>query len=108
VIQHIISNLSRILESLSFQDLSGQRIMRILSMLSNVQVQLLGILVSYGIKLKRKQEERGGLSSSETQELASKEVEKLKNMISGDAGAADWGDRLDQDAVDKLLADLGF
>ena len=69
VIHHIITNLNRILESLSFQDLSGQRIMRILSMLSNVQVQLLSILVSYGVRLKKRQESKG-VSPKETDAIA--------------------------------------
>ena len=56
VIQCIISNISRILESLSFQDLSGQRIIKIVDLLSNVQIQLLSILVSSGVKLRRLRE----------------------------------------------------
>ena len=108
VIHHIIANLNRILESLSFQDLSGQRIMRILAMLSNVQVQLLSILVSYGVKLRKRQESRG-VTPKETDAIASREVDRIKTMITeATAEGAEWGDRLDQNAVDKLLADLGF
>jgi len=108
VIHQIITNLSRILESLSFQDLSGQRIMRILAMLSNVQVQLLSILVSYGVKLRKRKEVRE-LSPMETDELAVREVARMKGLLTGDAGAdSKWDDRLDQNAIDKLLADLGF
>jgi chemotaxis regulatin CheY-phosphate phosphatase CheZ len=108
VIHQIIANLNRILESLSFQDLSGQRIMRILSMLSNVQVQLLSILVSYGVRLKKRQESRI-TSPKEADEVAHREVDRIKTMITEtSADGSDWGDRLDQNAVDKLLADLGF
>ena len=108
VIHQIITNLSRILESLSFQDLSGQRIMRILAMLSNVQVQLLSILVSYGIKLRIRKEVRG-VSLNETDELANREVQRIKHMLTGEAGEeSKWDERLDQNAIDKLLADLGF
>ena len=108
VIHQIITNLNRILESLSFQDLSGQRIMRILAMLSNVQVQLLSILVSYGVKLKKRQESRS-VSPKEADEVAHREVDRIKTMITEtSAEGAEWGDRLDQNAVDKLLADLGF
>ncbi len=108
VIHQIITNLNRILESLSFQDLSGQRIMRILSMLSNVQVQLLSILVSYGVRLKKRQESRS-VSPKEADEVAHREVDRIKTMITETSSeGAEWGDRLDQNAVDKLLADLGF
>jgi chemotaxis regulatin CheY-phosphate phosphatase CheZ len=108
VIHQIITNLSRILESLSFQDLSGQRIMRILAMLSNVQVQLLSILVSYGIKLRIRKEVRG-VSLNETDELANREVQRIKSMLTGEPGEeSKWDERLDQNAIDKLLAELGF
>ncbi len=103
VIHQILTNLNRILESLSFQDLSGQRIMRILGMLSSVQVQLLSILVSYGFKLKRRQECREGQPNDAAD--TSREVERIKNMLTDESGE---GDRLDQSAVDKLLADMGF
>lgn len=108
VIHQIIANLNRILESLSFQDLSGQRIMRILGMLSNVQVQLLTILVSYGLKLKRRQEARGA-GLKEADEMTDQEVQRIKNMLTNQSGeGSELGDRLDQNAVDKLLADMGF
>jgi chemotaxis regulatin CheY-phosphate phosphatase CheZ len=108
VIHQIIANLNRILESLSFQDLSGQRIMRILGMLSNVQVQLLSILVSYGVRLKRRQEAKGG-TPKESAEMADKEVERIKHMLTDESGeGSEWGERLDQNAIDKLLADMGF
>jgi len=108
VIHQIIANLNRILESLSFQDLSGQRIMRILGMLSNVQVQLLSILVSYGVRLKRRHESRGA-TSKETDDMANREVERIKHMLTDESGdGSEWGERLDQNAIDKLLADMGF
>lgn len=104
VIQCIISNISRILESLTFQDLSGQRIIKIVDLLSNVQIQLLSILVSSGVKLKRlregKEMERGS---------AKAEVDELMLRFIADSskdGAAKT--ILDQGAIDSLLADLGF
>jgi len=108
VLHRIILSIRRILESLSFQDLSGQRIKKILSMLSSVQVQLLSLLVSFGVKLKKKQEERG-ITAHETEELAIHEVDKMKNLLAEqDAEGDEWGGPLNQDAVDKLLGDLGF
>ena len=77
-------------------------------MLSNVQVQLLSILVSYGIKLRIRKEVRG-VSLNETDELANREVQRIKSMLTGEAGEeSKWDERLDQTAIDKLLADLGF
>ena len=107
VIHQIIANLNRILESLSFQDLSGQRIMRILAMLSNVQVQLLTILVSYGVRLKKRQQ-ASGVTTKESDEMTNREIDRIKTMLTGAGGDSKWSERLDQKAIDKLLADLGF
>ena len=104
VIQCIISNISRILESLSFQDLSGQRIIKIVDLLSNVQIQLLSILVSSGVKLRRLREDNDIEKSS-----AEAEVDELMLRFIADSskdGAAKT--ILDQGAIDSLLADLGF
>lgn len=107
-ISNIITNISRILESLSFQDLSGQQIKKILSVLSNVQVQLLSMLVTFGVKLKKK-ESYEGIENGDSDNLASLELDKLKSKVSEewDEEEEDAG-RLDQDAVDNLLAELGF
>jgi len=104
VIQCIISNISRILESLSFQDLSGQRIIKIVDLLSNVQIQLLSILVSSGVKLRRLREGREiGKGSAEA------EVDELMLRFIVDSTKDGAGKTvLDQGAIDSLLADLGF
>ncbi len=104
VIQSIITRISNILEALTFQDLSGQRIVKIADMLTSVQVQLLGILVSFGVKLKKRQE-GAEIDDWETEE----EVDKMMSSVA--AQAAEGQEKkgpLNQDAVDKLLADLGF
>lgn len=104
VIQCIIGNIGRILESLSFQDLSGQRIIKIVDLLSNVQVQLLSILVSSGVKLKRLREGR-----TLERQTAEEEAGELMRRFRAD-GAEDGSSKtvLDQQAIDSLLADLGF
>lgn len=108
VLQRILADIRRILEALTFQDLSGQRIKKILTVLSNVQVQLLTILVSFGVKLKKKQEAQD-ITPIETEALASREVDRIKNLVAEQpAGEGEWSGPLNQDAVDKLLADLGF
>jgi len=110
VIQKIIANISRILESLTFQDLSGQRIKKIVSVLSTVQIQLLSLLVAVGAKLKKKEEEKD-ISTRETEEIACKEVDEKLALLVSEEGEGDdefAGGPLDQDAVDNLLAELGF
>jgi chemotaxis regulatin CheY-phosphate phosphatase CheZ len=109
LIKTIIVNISRILESLSFQDLSGQQIKKILSVLSSVQVQLLSMLVTFGVKLKKK-DEYESLALVEKEDLVHQEVDKMKSKVSDDV----WEDEaegegpLNQEAVDDLLAELGF
>lgn len=109
VIQNIVSNIQRILETLSFQDLSGQRIIKTAEMLTSVQIQLLSILVSFDVKIKKKQENLE-LTADETSEYADEEVSRLMSRLSEDT----WDEEesvarpLDQEAVDKLLGELGF
>jgi len=111
LIKNIIINISRILESLSFQDLSGQQIKKILSVLSSVQVQLLSMLVTFGVKLKKK-EAYESLAVGEKEDLVHQEVDKMKSKVSDEVWEAEEegerGGPLNQDAVDDLLAELGF
>jgi chemotaxis regulatin CheY-phosphate phosphatase CheZ len=109
LIKNIIINISRILESLSFQDLSGQQIKKILSVLSSVQVQLLSMLVTFGVKLKKKGEYES-LAVGEKEDLVHQEVDKMKSKVSDDVWEAEEEGEgpLNQDAVDDLLAELGF
>ncbi len=105
VIQKIIENIKRILETLTFQDLSGQKILKIVDTLSFVQVQLLGILVSFGAKLKKIQKDDEDISWDEKENVE----DEFNKLIS--AGKADEESKtgpLDQSSVDKLLAELGF
>ena len=104
VIQCIIGNIGRILESLTFQDLSGQRIIKIVDLLSNVQIQLLSILVSSGVKLKHLRE--GNVVEKST---ADAEVDALMNrFIDESSKGGESKNVLDQGAIDSLLEDLGF
>jgi chemotaxis protein CheZ len=109
LIKNIIISISRILESLSFQDLSGQQIKKILSVLSSVQVQLLSMLVTFGVKLKKKGEYES-LAVGEKDDLVHQEVDKMKSKVSDDVWEAEEEGEgpLNQDAVDDLLAELGF
>lgn len=100
----ITNNVSKITESLSFQDLSGQRIMKIIKLLSDFQVQLLAIVVSFGSQLKQREENRD-LSVEESKELAQADVDKLLGPSVDKEGE---GEPLDQDTVNSLLAEMGF
>ncbi|MHB8222714.1 MAG: protein phosphatase CheZ [Desulfurivibrionaceae bacterium] len=105
VASSITDDISRITEALSFQDLSGQQILKIIKLLTDFQVQLLAIVVSFGSQLKMK-EKNAGITVEESKRIAQADVDKyLNSMTTGEVG----GDgSLDQEAVNDLLKGLGF
>ncbi|MFZ5774630.1 MAG: protein phosphatase CheZ [Thermodesulfobacteriota bacterium] len=101
----IAEEIIRITEALSFQDLSGQQILKIIKLLSDFQVQLLAIVVSFGSQLKSK-EQNAELSVEESKLLAQQDVDKyLGSMTTEEVGGQG---ALDQDAINSLLAEMGF
>ncbi len=98
---------SKITEVLSFQDLSGQQIMKIIKLLSDFQVQLLALVVSFGSRLKSKEKDTS-LTVEESRKLAQEEVDRyLGEMNIEEEGAGDGG-KLDQEKVNDLLEKFGF
>jgi chemotaxis protein CheZ len=113
LIQKTGGHLTRILETLSFQDLSGQRIKKVVSLIGDIQTQLLSILVSVNTKLKVHQENQDQSSDRETTEkMAQDEVDRALEKLSVDAPSETLGpgakNRLNQGAVNDLLSQLGF
>ncbi|MFH1019143.1 MAG: protein phosphatase CheZ, partial [Pseudomonadota bacterium] len=105
VASSITDDISRITEALSFQDLSGQQILKIIKLLTDFQVQLLAIVVSFGSQLKIK-EKNAGITVAESKRIAQEDVDKyLTSMTTGEIGGEG---SLDQDAVNDLLQGLGF
>ncbi len=101
----ITANVSKITEALSFQDLSGQRIMKILKLLSDFQIELLAIVVSFGSQLKHKKEDET-ISVDEGKSLAQGDVDKYLGNIS-EVGTDEDG-MLDQETVNQMLEEFGF
>ncbi|MDA3786392.1 MAG: protein phosphatase CheZ [Deltaproteobacteria bacterium] len=101
----ITADVSKITEALSFQDLSGQQIMKILKMLSDFQVQLLAIVVSFGSQLKMKKNQ-ADITIEESKSLAQHDVDKYLSSISAE-GKEDDG-MLDQSTVNEMLEEFGF
>jgi chemotaxis regulatin CheY-phosphate phosphatase CheZ len=102
----ISADVSGITETLSFQDLSGQQIMKIIKMLSDFQIQLLAIIVSFGSRLKRKKED-ASLSVEESKELAQSDVDSYISKLTVDKTADDQT-MLDQNTVNNMLEEMGF
>ncbi|OIP45038.1 MAG: hypothetical protein AUK28_08775 [Desulfobacterales bacterium CG2_30_60_27] len=101
----ICGTVSKITETLSFQDLSGQQILKIIKLLSDFQVQLLGIVVSFGSQLKHKEKD-SALTFEETKKMAQDDVDSyLRSMTTAEVGGEG---SLDQNSVNSLLAEMGF
>jgi chemotaxis regulatin CheY-phosphate phosphatase CheZ len=107
----IVSSVNSIIEALSFQDLSGQAIYRIVRLLTDFQVQLLAMVVSFGSKLKTKAEKKD-VTPDQSEKMAQEEVDKALESL-GVGGAEEGedegaGGELDQDSVNSLLDSMGF
>lgn len=105
-VSNISGEVSKILEALSFQDLSGQRILKIIKLLSDFQVHLLAIVVSFGSQLKLREKD-AKITAEESKKLAQEEVDSYINMVT--VPEEDTEEReLDQSAVNNMLENLGF
>ncbi|MBI4798716.1 MAG: protein phosphatase CheZ [Desulfarculus sp.] len=105
----IFSSASNIIEALSFQDLSGQAIYRIVRLLTDFQVQLLAMVVSFGSKLKVK-ETKAAVTTDESERMAQEEVDKVLSSlgVSEAETAGQDGAKLNQDSVNSMLQSMGF
>ncbi len=108
----IFNSVNSIIESLSFQDLSGQTIYRIVRLLTDFQVQLLAMVVSFGSKIKAK-ETKAEISPEESERMAQAEVDKVLDTLGvhEDETASQGVEsqaKLDQDAINDMLANMGF
>jgi chemotaxis regulatin CheY-phosphate phosphatase CheZ len=106
----IVSSVNGIIEALSFQDLSGQAIYKIVRLLTDFQVQLLAMVVSFGTKLKTKAEKMD-VTTDQSEKMAQEEVDKALETIgvSGEEGQEDAASgELDQNSVNSLLDSMGF
>jgi chemotaxis regulatin CheY-phosphate phosphatase CheZ len=105
----IFTSVNSIIEALSFQDLSGQTIYRIVRLLTDFQIQLLAMVVSFGSKIKAKTTDEK-VTSDQSEKMAQEEVDKaLSTLGVGDAESeAEEAAKLDQDSVNNLLESMGF
>ncbi|UJX40644.1 protein phosphatase CheZ [Desulfovibrio sp. JY] len=90
-------DLMRIMTTLSFQDLTGQRIKRIITAIKKVEQIVLDLYLSTGIQLKARAE-APDKTISELQAEAKQKVSELKGPQT----------KVQQGAVDDLLAQLGL
>jgi hypothetical protein len=109
-VDSITASLSRIIEALAFQDLSGQRLLKILKILRELQVQVLTLLVAAGEKL------RVNLADhSSADQDCHQAREELDRLLASCASASEESTSvvpeeqpLDQSAINELLTTMGF
>jgi chemotaxis regulatin CheY-phosphate phosphatase CheZ len=94
-----LSNLAlSMMEPLSFQDLVGQRIQRIIKLVKSMEVKIEDLIISFGIKMRRYRED-----PTCSFEALRMEVEEFKGELKGPQRE---GEGLDQASIDQLLATL--
>ena len=104
----VVNSVNSIIEALSFQDLSGQTIYRIVRLITDSQVQLLAIVVSFGSKIKSKEQTKE-ITSDQSEKVAQEEVDKVMSSLGvREEGEEEEPTKLDQDAVNNLLESMGF
>jgi hypothetical protein len=112
-VERIHASLARITEALAFQDLSGQRLLKILNILRQLQVQVLSLLVAAGDKLKVTPAGRGE-TFTPGELSAQAELNRMINTCAPSAESLCASEvpvpeqPLDQDAINELLTGMGF
>jgi chemotaxis protein CheZ len=95
------NNMSMISDSftqMSFQDLTGQRIKRIITLVSQMEERLKNMLIYFGIRLKEK-EKNPDISMEELNRVAEEKESEVR-------GPQRSGQGLDQSDIDDILANL--
>ncbi|BBD07755.1 protein phosphatase CheZ [Desulfovibrio ferrophilus] len=100
-------DLMEIITALSFQDLTGQRIKKIITALKKIEEIVFNVYMSTGLKVRARDQEPGR-DEKEIEKLATKTVKKLsKDKIKGSKLKGPQKGT-SQDDVDDLLAQLGL
>lgn len=92
------NDLIEIMTTLSFQDITGQRVKRIIGAIKKVEGIVLDLYLSTGLQLKAKEEE----PERDLEEIASQTKQKMTELKGPVAGGVSQG------SVDDLLASLGL
>jgi len=94
-----INNLSMsMMEPLSFQDLVGQRIQKIVKLVKSMELRIEDLIISFGIKIQKYRED-----PTKSYSDLNKEVENYRAELKGPLSD---GEGLDQNGIDELLSSL--
>jgi chemotaxis protein CheZ len=94
-LQYISNSLLSIFTACSFQDITGQRIKKVVAAVKNVESKLLELLVTTGVRIK-------GRETGKDERLIVEETKKAMDLLKGPQ------EKASQDNVDSLLAKLGL
>lgn len=98
-------SLTRIMTSLSFQDLTGQRLKKVVSALGEIQNSIFDMYVSSGLMLKTSEE----MPEKEVAEIAAESKRRMDEIKDVKGSELKGPSRSSSQAdVDSLLADLGL
>ena len=97
-IKDYLSLISDSFIQMSFQDLTGQRIKRIIKLVSQMEEKIKRMIISFGIKLSER-ERNPNISKEELQRAVEEKVTEL-------TGPQREGQGVDQAGIDELLANL--
>ena len=98
ILKSIESGSLRMMEPLSFQDLVGQRIQKVIRLVRTMELRIGELIVSFGIKLKNHKED-----PTKNYDDLNKDVEVYLSELKGPQRE---GEGLDQDGIDDLLSNL--
>jgi chemotaxis protein CheZ len=98
VLKKIEDRSLKMMEPLSFQDLVGQRIQRIIRLVRSMENKIEEMIVSFGIKIKKHKED-----PSRSYDELKKDVDLYMHELKGPQKA---GEGLNQSAIDDLLLNL--
>jgi chemotaxis regulatin CheY-phosphate phosphatase CheZ len=98
VLQDIENRALNMMEPLSFQDLVGQRIQKIIKLVRSMELHIEELIVSFGIRLQKHKED-----PTKTYADLNQDVEAFLNDLKGPQRT---GEGLDQAGIDDLLASL--
>lgn len=97
-VRNYMSLISDSFDQMSFQDLTGQRIKRIIALVGEMEEKLTKMIIAFGIKLTER-EKNPDISKEELQKAVEEKVTEL-------AGPQREGQGLDQGDIDALLSNL--
>jgi chemotaxis protein CheZ len=96
--EYYMSLISDTFIQMSFQDLTGQRIKRIIKLVSQLEEKLRNMVISFGIKLTEK-DKNPNISKEDLEKVVEEKMTEL-------AGPQKEGHGLDQAGIDELLTSL--